>query len=242
MATKQLRLLYFAALRERAGLKHETVTVDPAEVATLSALWQTVTDRHPSLAGLREQLRVAVDRQMVDWQHDVTDIDDGADIAFIPPVSGGSGADTTDDGPPETRLDGAIAVTPVELKPPQIEAYVRRASAGGLVTFEGIVRNHTDGRPVDHLVYEAYTPMAADVLAEIHDRATTRWPEVDIAIHHRIGTLEVGETAVVVAAASAHRTASFEAVQWAIRVLKQEAPIWKKEVGPDGEAWKGGAG
>lgn len=239
MANKTVQLLYFAALRERTETQRETVEITTETGDTLDDLWEQVVDRHPSLGGLHEQLRVAVGREMVDWSTPLTDIDDDEEIAFIPPVSGGSPRPPNESTTPATRLDGAIAVTPFELQPDQIESYVRRPTAGGLVTFEGIVRNHTDGRPVDHLVYEAYTPMAANVLEEIHHKATTRWPEVELAIHHRVGTLEVGDLAVVVTAASAHRSASFEAVQWAIRVLKQEAPIWKKEVGPDGEAWKG---
>jgi len=253
MATKTIQILYFAALRERIDRHRETIDIDTDDIHTLADVWDLVVERHPELDGLRDQLRVAVGRQIAEWDDSVADLDGGAEIVFIPPVSGGSvsgdptSADTDTDEPSEpkpdmtleTRADGAIAVTPHELDAGELESFVRRPSAGGLVTFEGIVRNHTDGRPVEHLVYEAYTPMAADVLADIRNRATDRWPEIELAVHHRVGTLDVGQTAVVVTAASAHRAASFEAVQWTIRTLKMDVPIWKKEVGPSGEEWIG---
>lgn len=248
MPTTTFQILYFAALRERIGRHRETIDIDTDDTRTLADVWDLVVERHPELDGLRDQLRVAVGRQIADWDDPVDELDAGAEIVFIPPVSGGSvSTDADADAPsepkpdmtPETRADGAVAVTPYELDTGELESFVRRPSAGGLVTFEGVVRNHTDGRPVDHLVYEAYTPMAADVLADIRDRATDRWPEIELAVHHRVGTLEVGQTAVVVTAASAHRSASFEAVQWTIRTLKADVPIWKKEVGPSGEEWIG---
>jgi len=114
---------------------------------------------------------------------------------------------------------------------------VMRADAGGLVTFVGTVRNQTKGKTVLRLEFEAYTPMAIAEMRKIAEETIRKWPVLQIAIHHRIGTLGVGEVPVVIAVACAHRKAAFEACQFAIDTLKETVPIWKKEYFEDGEVW-----
>jgi molybdopterin synthase catalytic subunit len=117
---------------------------------------------------------------------------------------------------------------------------VQEPGIGAVVTFAGIVRDHFDGRATARLEYEAYAPMAARVLAQIATEAAERWSTGRIAVHHRIGTLEIGETAVLVVVASAHRQAGFEAAEWIMDRIKQIAPIWKKEHWVDGASeWVG---
>jgi molybdopterin synthase catalytic subunit len=112
-------------------------------------------------------------------------------------------------------------------------------SIGAVVTFVGVVRGTTDGREVLYLEYEAYPEMAEETLRQIGDEVRARWQTIrEIAIVHRVGRLQVGETAVVIALSSAHRQETFDAVRYAIDRLKEIVPIWKKEVWKGGEEWK----
>jgi molybdopterin synthase catalytic subunit len=129
-----------------------------------------------------------------------------------------------------------VAVTEAPLDPRELERFVSAAELGGVVTFSGLVRNHNRGRGVEFLEYDGYRPMAERELARIAREAATRWGG-RIAIHHRLGRLEIGEASVVVAAACAHRAEAFEACRFAIDTLKRTVPIWKREVWEGGEAW-----
>ena len=119
---------------------------------------------------------------------------------------------------------------------PLLEA-VRRASDGGLALFVGAVRDHHEGRAVDHLVYEAYEPMAERELERIQRSLETEYPGVRVAIRHRIGRLSVGDVAVAIVAAAPHREEAFAACRAGIERIKATVPIWKKEYGPAGEFW-----
>ncbi len=114
---------------------------------------------------------------------------------------------------------------------------VQNVEAGGIDIFVGTVRNQTKGKKVLRLEFEAYAPMAISEMKKIAERAQQKWPVKRIAIHHRIGTLQIGEIAVIIAVATPHRKASFEACQFAIDTLKETVPIWKKEIFEDGEVW-----
>jgi molybdopterin synthase catalytic subunit len=109
--------------------------------------------------------------------------------------------------------------------------------AGGTTLFVGTVRNNTKGRAVVRLEFEAYRPMAISEMRKIAERASEKWSAKHISIHHRIGTLEIGDIAVLIAVSTPHRAASFEACQFAIDTLKETVPIWKKEIFEDGEVW-----
>lgn len=110
-------------------------------------------------------------------------------------------------------------------------------SAGAVDVFIGTVRDHTEGRSVVRLEYEAYEPMAIAEMRKIADQASRQWQVQKIAIHHRVGTLHIGDAAVVVAVSTPHRAEAFEACKWVIDTLKQTVPIWKKEIFEDGEVW-----
>jgi molybdopterin synthase catalytic subunit len=112
---------------------------------------------------------------------------------------------------------------------------------GAVVTFLGLVRNHNAGRRVRHLVYEAFEPLALKVFARIADELEGRWPGARLALHHRIGRLEVGEASVAIAVASAHRAEAYAACRYAIERIKQIAPIWKREFFDGGDVWIEGA-
>lgn len=114
---------------------------------------------------------------------------------------------------------------------------VATPTAGGIAIFVGTVRNQTKGKPVLRLDFEAYEPMAVREMKKIAEKARERWHTERMVIHHRTGTLEIGDIAVIIAVATPHRKAAFEACQYAIDTLKQTVPIWKKEIFEDGEVW-----
>jgi len=132
-----------------------------------------------------------------------------------------------------------IKITDEPLDPEAITARVRRDSNGAVVTFLGTTRDFTAGRTVLHLEYEAYRPMADRKLAEIVDEIRERWSIEDVAIAHRLGRLEIGETSLIVAVASPHREAAFAACQYSVDRIKEMVPIWKKEFFEGGEVWVG---
>ena len=126
------------------------------------------------------------------------------------------------------------------LSPDAVAGSVGNPAAGGIVLFSGVVRNEKDGRPVKYLEYEAHAPMAEAKLREIGAEVRRRWPSVKaVAILHRIGRLEIGESSVLIAVSAAHRREAFEACHYAIDTLKQTVPVWKKEHFEDGEVWVG---
>lgn len=125
-------------------------------------------------------------------------------------------------------------------EPLDVGAIARRTvppNCGAIVTLDGFVRQFTKGRETQYLVYEAYEPMAVKEMTKIANEALAEFPIEHVAISHRIGRLEIGETSVVIAVASPHRRAAFEACEWLIKDLKRRVPIWKKEVYADGEVW-----
>jgi molybdopterin synthase catalytic subunit len=221
-----ITVLYFAVLRERARLEREAVAL-PAG-SDVAAARAAIAGLHPELAALLPRVQAAVNRAMA---ADARVLADGDELALIPPVAGGSGE----------RRGGRIAIGPEALALDDVVAAVAGAGErGGVVTFAGVVRR--DGhaiRDVVRLEYEAYTEMALEVLTAIADELERELPGACVAIHHRVGALVVGETAVVIAAAAPHRAEAFTACRAAIDRLKERAPIWKKEIGETGEVWLG---
>jgi molybdopterin synthase catalytic subunit len=132
-------------------------------------------------------------------------------------------------------------ITPEPLTLEPLVAHVERPEAGAVVTFAGNVRNHSRGRRVEHLEYDAYVPMAERKLAEIAAEAERRW-DCRVAVRHRTGRLEIGEPSVLIAVSAAHRAAAFDACRYVIDTLKTVVPIWKKEVWEGGEVWIEGEG
>ena len=118
-----------------------------------------------------------------------------------------------------------------------IAARIRSDLDGGLVVFEGVVRSQSRGKEVRALVYEAYGSMAQRQMEQLAEEASKRWPISNIAVVHRVGTLQVGETSVVIAVSAPHRAEAFDACEWLIDELKRTVPIWKKEIYSQGEAW-----
>lgn len=137
--------------------------------------------------------------------------------------------------------DPRFRVTSDPLDVSAVSAIVSSADCGAVATFVGLVRNENGGRRVLWLEYEAYEPLAVKVFARIDEEAGGRWPSIGLAIHHRIGRLEIGDASVVIAATSPHRAEAFAACRFAIERIKQIAPIWKHEHFEGGETWIEGA-
>jgi len=215
-----VEVLYFAILRERLRRDKETVAL-PAG-ATVGEAMAAIGTLHPDIAALLPQVQVAVNRSMAPAGHPLAD---GDELALLPPVAGGS----------SRRI--AVLATPLALA--EVIEVVEGSERGGLVTFSGVVRRQGHHGEVVRLHYEAYVEMSEQVLAAIADEIERELPGTRVAIHHRVGALAVGETAVVIAAAAPHRAEAFDACRAAIDRLKRRAPIWKKEIGTHGEEWLG---
>ncbi|MCB0210908.1 MAG: MoaD family protein [Anaerolineae bacterium] len=213
----------FARLRELVGTGALEHTL--ADNATISDLIQSLQGEFPKLAEAAPRTIISVNREFADPG---THLADGDEVAFFPPVSGGSGADAE---------KFAVTFDPIGLD--EMAARVVKPETGAVAVFGGVVRNVSLGKEVERLEYEAYEEMAVAKLKQVAAEARAQWPKiVDIAIVQRIGRLEVGENAVVVAVSSPHRgDGCFEACAYAINRLKEIVPIWKKEFGPAGDEW-----
>jgi molybdopterin synthase catalytic subunit len=220
----RVNVRYFAVVRERLGREGDTLEIPAA--ADVRAAREALEALHPQLAPMRRHLRVAVNQSMVADDHRLAD---GDELAIIPPVAGGTGA--------AERLARVVPDRAPSLD--EVVEAVRGPESGGVVAFVGLVRAQNQGRQVVRLEYEAYAEMAEKVFRELCEEIEGRHPGVRLAIEHRVGVLAVGDVAVALAAAAPHRGEAFEAARELIDLLKQRAPIWKKESGPDGTEWIG---
>jgi molybdopterin synthase catalytic subunit len=217
----RVRVRLFARYREATG--QERLEVDLPEGGTVETAWSAVVGRHPVLSPYRSYTLFAVGHDYVDAEHRLRPDDE---LCLFPPVSGGS--------------DDVFKVVEHPLSPDAIAAEVDHPGAGGVVIFSGVVRNETGGRPVKFLEYEAHAPMAEAKMREIGAEIRTRWSGVrKVAMLHRIGRLEIGESSVLIAVSAAHRGEAFDACRYAIDTLKRTGPVWKKEHFEDGEVWVG---
>jgi len=206
----------FASLRE---LSTDRCALEVAGTATVDDGWEALATRYPAIRPHRPYVRAARNGAYAPWTEPLAD---GDEVAFLPPVSGGASSGITD------------AVIDVEA----LERAVAGAGHGALVTFVGRARDHADdGREVIELEYEAFDEMAASVLDEIAREAEQRWG-VTVAVVHRTGVVPIGEAAVAIVTAAAHRAEAYEASRFVIEAIKDRLPIWKRERFADGSEWK----
>ena len=199
----------FAGLRERAGWSRKEIDAD-----RVGDVWGAL-----GLGDEPDGLLYAVNKEYAPLEQELRD---GDEVALIPPVSG-----------------GAFLVTE---EPVSLDAVVREVAsdeAGAIATFSGTARRHSRGRVVLHLEYEAYEGMAEDMMARLAASLKERYDILEVAIHHRVGRVQLGEPSVVIAVSASHRADALAACKDAIDILKVDVPLWKKEVYEGGEEWIG---
>ncbi len=217
----RIQVLYFAVFRERVGRDDEALEL-PAG-ATVRTAVDVLATRHPAVATLRGQFRVAVNQEFC---LDDQALADGDELALIPPVAGGAGTRHVVLSDQPLSLDRCIAA-------------VTGPDVGGIVAFTGLVRRRSRGVTVEKLDYEAYGTMAVREMTRLCDEIESEIAGTRLAVEHRVGTLAIGDLAVVIAAAAPHRAEAFTACRAMIDRLKDRVPIWKKEYGEDGTTWVG---
>lgn len=228
-----VRVLFFGAARDAVGRAEATLSLLPPTNAA-SAFEQVVT-AFPSLRRFGRSLLFAVNEEYAAADHEVRT---GDELAVFPPVSGGS---KEAQSKPEYEFD-FFELTTEPIAVGEVARRVVLPQCGATVTLDGYAREWTKGRKTLHLVYEAYEPMALSEMRRLGREAHDKFEIAYLGIVHRTGTLEIGETSVVISVGAPHRRAAFAACEWAIRELKRTVPIWKKEVFADGEVWVEGEG
>ncbi len=217
-------------LRDITGRSEEAIEVDPG--ARLESIFERYAGEFPRLKALSSSIVLAANHQFCDRSEIVRENDE---IAFLPPVSGGSGRYTQQIFDAEPGHFFALTREPIDTA--AIAKQLLQGLDGAIVNFEGVVRNNTKGRATEYLDYECYEPMAIKMLAEIGRELAAAHAISRIAMVHRLGRMQVGETSVAVIATAPHRKAAFEAALDGINRLKRTVPIWKKEHFTDGEIW-----
>jgi len=216
----RVRVLFFGMLKDLAGKSSDVLELpDKAVVRDVLAHYSSEL---PRMRAVLASIAVALNHEYA-GQDAVLKSDD--EVGLLPPVSGGSGR--------ATIVRGAIDT-------PGVLARIKHGEDGAAVVFEGVVRNQTRGRRTLYLDYEAYEEMALAEMEKLAEQALKQFAVRDVALVHRLGRLEIGETSVLIVVASAHRAAAFDACRWLIDTLKRTVPIWKKEYFEDGAVWADG--
>jgi molybdopterin synthase catalytic subunit len=215
-----IHLRYFASFRETTGLNEETITLPGA--ATVADARARLLERYPRLQPLMQRAVCAVNHRYVLLE---TQLHEGDEVVFIPPVGGGA------------SMEPIILITHEPLDRDALIASVADPGVGGIVTFEGVVRDNARGKQVRYLEYDVYPEMAIEQIRAIINEAAQRWGVERVVVAHRVGRLEIGEASVIIVVAAPHRAEAFDACRYIIDTLKTTVPIWKKEVATTGEEW-----
>ncbi|MGA3042556.1 MAG: molybdenum cofactor biosynthesis protein MoaE [Bryobacteraceae bacterium] len=222
-----MKVLFFGMLKDVVGRAEDQLDLENS--ATLGGVFDQYCGRFPLLREMAASILLARNQEFAGPS---TQVADGDEIAFLPPVSGGS------DSRREISENGnffALTWHPIVTR--KIADRLLRGEDGAVVTFEGVVRNNTNGRQTHFLDYECYEPMALKLMAQIGRDIAAGYAIGRIAIVHRLGRMLIGETSVAVIVTAAHRQAAFTAALEGIDRLKRVVPIWKKEHFADGEVW-----
>jgi molybdopterin converting factor subunit 1 len=229
----QVRVLFFGMLKDLAGCSSDALNLP--EHATLRDLLAHYQRQIPLLKPIAASVAMSINQEYAPLD---SRLKSGDEVALLPPVSGGahqldSAVHSAGHSRYATIVDQAIDTQALLRK-------LKQPDDGAAVIFEGVVRNHTRGRRTLYLEYEAYPEMALKQMELLAQQALSKFSIRDVAIAHRLGRIEIGETSVAIVVASAHRTAAFEACRWLIDTLKRTVPIWKKEYFEDGATWADG--
>ncbi|TCP59615.1 molybdopterin synthase catalytic subunit [Tumebacillus sp. BK434] len=215
-----LSVQLFAGVAEAVGARLWEAEL-PAG-ATVAGLFAELASQHPQAEPVLRISFASVNQQFAPPD---TVLQAGDEVAILPPVSGGQ--------------DVPFEITAAPLSVDAVLQKVRHPLCGAINLFVGTVRELTQGKRTVFLEYEAYAPMAVKMMEQIAAEIEAQWPGTRVAMSHRIGKLEIEDAAVVIAVATPHRTASYEAGRYAIERLKEIVPIWKKEIWADGTEWIG---
>jgi molybdopterin converting factor subunit 1 len=232
----RVRVLFFGMLKDLAGKSSDWL--DLPEGASVRDVLISYESRIPHLQESLASLALAVNQQ---YAGPDTKLKPGDEVALLPPVSGGApdgDGETLARKPPGRGRYASIVREVMDTQ--RIVDGLKRGEDGAALVFEGIVRNQTRGRKTLYLDYEAYEEMALEQMESLASQALQQFQVRDVAVVHRLGRLEIGETSVLIAVASAHRAAAFDACRWLIDTLKRTVPIWKKEHFQDGAVWADG--
>jgi molybdopterin synthase catalytic subunit len=233
----QVRVLFFGILKDVNGKSEDSVDLrEGASVRDLLAHYAS----EPRFHGVLSSIAVAVNQQYAAAD---TVLQPSDEVALLPPVSGGlpdSGAASGGDMPSATANHHYASIVRSPIDTDSTLRKLKMGEDGAAVVFEGVVRNQTRGRRTLYLDYEAYEEMALQELEGLAAQVLRNFQIRDLAIIHRLGRLEIGETSVLIVVVSAHRGPAFEACRWIIDTLKRTVPIWKKEYFEDGAVWADG--
>lgn len=216
----RLRVLFFGVLRDHFGPEEALAQFPGRTVGDLLRYYRVLS---PELGPLWEKIAVAVNQQYAQASQALMDNDE---VALLPPVSGGA--------------PSRVSLTHDVIDTKAITDALKDGADGAVTVFDGIVRNNTRGRQTLYLEYSAYEAMALTQMEQLAAEAIAKFCVRDVAMVHRLGRLEVGETSILIAVASAHRGVTFEACRWLIDTVKKQVPIWKKEHFVDGAVWVDG--
>ncbi len=225
----RVKVLFFGSLKDIAGMSGEELEL--AEGATLGSVFDRYAAKFPEFGRQKRSIMLARNQE---FGSPATPLTGGDEVAFLPPVSGGSGPYTGEIADPAGHFF-ALTRRPIDTR--AIVARLQRGEDGAVVVFEGVVRNNTKGRATRYLDYECYEPMALKMMARIGREIAASREIGRIAMVHRLGRMEIGEASVVIVAVAPHRKPAFEAALEGIDRLKKLVPVWKKEYFADGEVW-----
>ena len=232
LTAMEVRILFFGMLKDLAERGSDCLSL--REDATLGDLLRHYEEHIPRLRAMLPSIAVSINQEYAGPE---SKLQSGDEIALLPPVSGGSG---------DAALDSAVEpVNCVKIVREKIDTAallerIKRPPDGAVVVFEGVVRDNSRGRRTLFLDYEAYEEMALRQMNGLVEQALSQFRVREVALVHRIGRLQIGETSVVVMVAAVHRGAAFDACRWLIDTLKRIVPIWKKEYFEDGAVWADG--
>jgi len=231
----RVRVLFFGVLKDLVGKATDTLELgDEASVGDVLAHYKT---QIPRLRESLPSLALAVNQEYASAE---TKLRSNDEVAILPPVSGGKDGSRIASGGGNRRETAHCAIVRGPIPTQEVLAGVKRGEDGAAVVFEGVVRNQTRGRRTLYLDYEAYEEMALKQMESLAGQVLSQFQIRDVALAHRLGRLEIGETSVLIVVAAAHRAAAFDACRWLIDTLKRTVPIWKKEYFEDGAVWADG--
>jgi MoaE-MoaD fusion protein len=217
----RVQVLFFGVLKDLIGRASEDLEL--ADGATVADVLDHYESKIPQIREVLPSVALSVNQH---YSGPGAVLGNGDEVALLPPVSGG--------------VVSRAAIVRERINTAAVLEKIKLGDDGAALVFEGTVRNNTRGRKTIYLDYEAYEAMALQQMEELAVQALDQFKIRDVAIVHRLGRLEIGETSVLIVVASAHRDAAYEASRWLIDTLKRKVPIWKKEYFVDGAVWADG--